>query len=203
MANLITSLIIVEDLVTVLHLIWYLLPGISKTMRMFQHSCATEAGEGAPSSRGVVPGVLPAWLGLWGKGPGSHSALYWHYWVFVTVLFSPCVLLPVGRPWSWNCRPQPPPSRQRRSGWGADQSFIYEHSLARLQDFLCLSSSRRSPSHSKLMVFALWLLEALAGVDWIIWFWLDFLTWMWRQHRISKRINKEDDMLLRFCKGRK
>lgn len=46
------------------------------------------------------------------------------------------------------------------------------------------------------MLFALWLLEAFTGVVWIIRLQLDFLTWTWQWHRISKRTNKEEDMLL-------
>lgn len=103
----------------------------------------------------------------------------------VLIVFS-LYFVTVGRSQRWNRRPQPPPSRQGRTGRRTDQPFICEHSLACLQDFLCFSSSGRSPSHSKLMVLAFWLLEASTGVDWIIWLQLDFLTWTWQWHRISK-----------------
>lgn len=105
--------------------------------------------------------------------------------------------LPIGRSWSWSRRPQLSASGQGRTGWRADQPFFHEHRLARLQDFLRLSSSRRPPGHSKLMLFALWLPEAVTGMDCVIWLPLDFFTWTWQWHRISKRTSKEDDIC--FC----
>lgn len=165
--NLITWLVVVEDLVATPALI--LAAG-----NIWNENVTSTAVPWGPENtpgrtQGVLPGALPAWrfpYGARGQGCLCHcpagSGVDPGPNCFLTVS------LPIGRPRGWNRKPQPPPSRQECSGWRADQPFIHEHSVARLQDFLCLSPSRGPPRHSKLRRFAFWLLVAWAGVDWTI-----------------------------------
>ena len=81
-SSLITNLIIVEDLVTSFDTV----ARDTENHESVQHSCAVEAGGGAPSSVGHHPWGCACIAWLMGGDAGSHSALAQCYWVLVTVL---------------------------------------------------------------------------------------------------------------------
>lgn len=71
MSSLITNLIIVEDLVTSFDTV----ARDTENQEGVQHSCALEAGGGAPSSMGCHPWRPACVTWFMGRDPGSHSAL--------------------------------------------------------------------------------------------------------------------------------
>ena len=70
-SSLITNLIIVEDLVTSFDTV----ARDTENHESVQHSCAVEAGGGAPSSVGRHPRSCACIAWLMGRDAGSHSTL--------------------------------------------------------------------------------------------------------------------------------